>query len=96
MAPKRCSSRAVDIVCFEKTSKNYSGINDPCKALLTDEALAKKLFGQLAVGAQWLAKCGVVHKDLKTGQCDAHKALPGRRMELDCILRPWRMRIEQV
>ena len=65
MAPKRCSSRAVDIVCFEKTSKNYSGINDPCKALLTDEALAKKLFGQLAVGAQWLAKCGVVHKDLK-------------------------------
>jgi len=36
-----------------------------CKALLTDEALAKKLFGQLAAGAQWLGKCGVVHKDLK-------------------------------
>lgn len=34
-------------------------------ALLTDEALAKKLFGQLAAGAQWLGKCGVVHKDLK-------------------------------
>eukprot|EP00913_Durusdinium_trenchii_P020899 g19637.t1 len=34
-------------------------------ALLTDEALAKKLFGQLAAGAQWLARCGVVHKDLK-------------------------------
>lgn len=34
-------------------------------ALLTDEALAKKLFGQLAAGAEWLGKCGVVHKDLK-------------------------------
>eukprot|EP00438_Fugacium_kawagutii_P012111 Skav220360 [mRNA] locus=scaffold609:82427:82786:+ [translate_table: standard] len=35
------------------------------EALLTDEALAKRLFGQLAAGAQWLGKCGVVHKDLK-------------------------------
>lgn len=34
-------------------------------ALMTDEKLAKMLFGQLAAGAQWLGECGVVHKDLK-------------------------------
>mmetsp|Transcript_106405 Transcript_106405/g.318046 ORF Transcript_106405/g.318046 Transcript_106405/m.318046 type:complete len:552 (+) Transcript_106405:54-1709(+) len=34
-------------------------------ALLTDEAQAKRLFGQLAAGVQWLAECGVIHKDLK-------------------------------
>ncbi len=32
---------------------------------MTDEPLAKMLFGQLAAGAQWLGDCGVVHKDLK-------------------------------
>lgn len=32
---------------------------------MTDEKLAKMLFGQLAAGAQWLGECGVVHKDLK-------------------------------
>ena len=32
---------------------------------MTDEALAKKLYGQLAAGFQWLGQCGVVHKDLK-------------------------------
>lgn len=33
--------------------------------MLTDEAQAKKLFAPLAAGVQWLAQCGVIHKDLK-------------------------------
>lgn len=42
------------------------GVRTPLgDALLTDEALAKKLYGQLAAGFQWLGQCGVVHKDLK-------------------------------
>ncbi|CAJ1452311.1 unnamed protein product [Effrenium voratum] len=34
-------------------------------ALITDERAAKEIFSQLAAGVQWLAQCGVSHKDLK-------------------------------
>merc|ERR1740121_3415075 len=32
---------------------------------LQDELEAKRLYSQIAAGIQWLANCGVMHKDLK-------------------------------
>mmetsp|Transcript_38428 Transcript_38428/g.86617 ORF Transcript_38428/g.86617 Transcript_38428/m.86617 type:complete len:521 (-) Transcript_38428:74-1636(-) len=42
--------------------------------LITNEAMAKELFVQVAAGAQWLAQCGVIHKDLKPDNIMLSKA----------------------